>query len=151
MKFIADAMLGRLARWLRLSGYDVIYTNEMEDGLILRMSREEERIILTRDKGLYEKALRNNAQAVLLKSNDFAERIRQLQKELGVVIQDKPDLARCPVCNSEIEKISKKDVGSGVPEGITEQIDEFWRCTGCKKIYWQGGHWKNISSFVEKL
>ncbi len=151
MKFIADAMLGRLTRWLRLSGYDVLYTDDMEDGLILRISREEGRIILTRDKGLYEKAKRNNAQAFLLTTNDFAERIRQLQKELGVVIQDDPKVSRCPVCNGEIEKIPKEEVGPEAPEGITEQIDEFWRCIECKKIYWQGGHWKNISSFVEKL
>ncbi|MFQ5975300.1 MAG: DUF5615 family PIN-like protein [Candidatus Hydrothermarchaeales archaeon] len=151
MKFIADAMLGRLARWLRLSGYDVQYTNDMENGLVLRISREEGRIILTRDKGLYEKAIRNNTQAVLLKSNDFTDRIRQLQKELGVIIQDNPKLARCPVCNGVIAQIQKKEVGFEVPPKILEQVDEFWKCTECEKIYWHGGHWKNISSFVEKL
>lgn len=151
MKFIADAMLGRTARWLRLSGYDVIYDTELNESMALRISREEGRTILTRDKDLYEKAKRNNTKALLLKNNDFTERIREIQKQLGVIIQDNPKLARCPECNGEIETIQKIEVGPEVPPKVTEHTDQFWRCTQCKKIYWQGGHWKNISSFVKKL
>lgn len=151
MKFIADTMLGRLTRWLRLSGYDVIYVNDMEDGRILRIAREEGRMILTRDKGLYDKALRGNAPAILLKSNDFAERIRQLQKEVGVVIQDTPRFARCPICNGEVIKVDKGEVESKTPKKVFERLEEFWKCESCGKVYWQGGHWKNISDFVENL
>ncbi|MFQ6135605.1 MAG: DUF5615 family PIN-like protein [Candidatus Hydrothermarchaeales archaeon] len=151
MKFIADTMLGRLTRWLRLSGYDVIYVNDMEDGRILRIAREEGRMILTRDKGLYDKALRANAPVILLKSNDFAERIRQLQKEVGVVIQDTPRFARCPICNGEVIKVDKGEVELKTPKKVFERLEEFWKCESCGKVYWQGGHWKNISDFVENL
>jgi hypothetical protein len=142
-------MLGRLSRWLRLSGYDVLYDKEFEDAEI--MQRGKDRVILTRDKKLFTKARKAGLEVKLLFNDDLVGQLKQLKREVGIELQDTPRFSRCPVCNSNVEKVEKSEVKDEVPEKVFEHVAEFWHCRGCKKIYWHGGHWGNIEKTVKEI
>lgn len=151
MKFIADSMLGRLCRWLRMSGYDVLYSEEIEDDEILELAKAEGRIILTSDKALYQRALKKGLIASLLKNDDLIQDLKQMEREHNITIKDSPVMSKCPLCNSDVKKVEKGEVRGQVPEGVFNSADEFWMCRDCKKVYWEGGHWINIKEVVKKL
>jgi hypothetical protein len=151
MKFITDSMLGRLARWLRLSGYDVLYSEKLRDEDILELAVEEGRIVLTRDKKLKVKADVRGVDAALVISNDLVEQLRQLAIERSIDIKGTPVNARCPLCNSTIKIVAKNEVAQRVPENVLREVEEFWKCVTCGKIYWHGGHWKKIKEIAERI
>ncbi|AFK22330.1 Mut7-C RNAse domain-containing protein [Pyrococcus sp. ST04] len=143
MKFIADMMLGRLARWLRLYGYDTLYGIK-EDEEIVKIARKDGRIILTRDSGLVERAKKLGVKAILIMSNSLEEQIRQLMDE-GVEFGELfPENARCPKCNGVIVRVKKEDVAGKVPPKVYEAYDEFYMCTNCGQIYWPGRQWREM-------
>jgi hypothetical protein len=151
MKFIADSMLGRLTRWLRLSGYDVLYRNDITDTKIIEMAKSEKRVLLSRDKTLCRKAQRMDVKTSLILSSEIMQQLKQVIKEWGIEIYDTPVFSRCPMCNSKIEKAEKDKVKDKVPETVFFATNEFWRCNRCGKVYWHGGHWRNIKEMVERL
>jgi uncharacterized protein with PIN domain len=150
VKFIADMMLGRLARWLRLYGYDTLY-GIVDDDEIIRKALEESRVILTRDSGLTERARAKGAVVFLLSSNSLEEQVEEL-KRFGVEFRELfPANARCPKCNGPIERISKEDVKGKVPESVYERYDEFYMCKNCGQIYWPGRQWKEMLKVDRRL
>ena len=145
-KLIADMMLGRLARWLRLYGYDTVY-GVKDDDRIIEVAKKENRIILTRDEELAKKA-RN---VILIRSNKFEEQIKQLM-ELGFTFNELfPENARCPKCNGLINEIPKGKIKDRVPPGVYEKYNEFYICTECGQIYWPGRQWREIVKIDKKL
>ncbi len=144
-------MLGRLTRWLRLSGYDVFYADGLEDEEILAKARAEGRIICTRDKRLAEKARHVEVPCVRIESTGLLEQLRQLKSELAIVVRDEPVDARCPMCNSQITRVARDEIAGKVPDTVLAEVDDFWACGGCGKVYWRGGHWKRIREMVERL
>ena len=145
MRFIADTMLGKLSRWLRLMGYDVHYKVDFEDGDIIANAKD--RTILTRDRALFKRAKSEGLSALLIRSTDIKDQLLQLKEEVGIELQDTPEFARCPLCNGEVESIEKEKVKGKVPPKVFENL-EFWVCKNCQNIYWEGGHWKNIKETV---
>jgi hypothetical protein len=136
MRFAADSMLGKLARWLRLSGYDVTYLSEgLNDREILDLAAGEGRILLTRDSQLHRSAEKRWIKAVLIESNHLVKQLRQLVRCAGVKLQEAPLFSRCPLCNGEIAQAE---------EGL-------WRCAECGKVYWEGRHWENIRRTIEEV
>jgi len=153
VKFLTDRMLGRLTRWLRISGYDTVSISELdaddEDSFMLENMRD--RILVTKDKSLYQKCLKNNRKAILIKSNSIEDQMRELMA-LGIKFQIVMD--RCSICNTPIRKpteLEAKEVlrREGLPEDMLEM--DLWYCEKCKKLYWMGGHWKNMSRFLRKV
>ncbi|WP_054840063.1 Mut7-C RNAse domain-containing protein [Thermococcus sp. JCM 11816] len=152
MKFIADMMLGRLARWLRLYGYDTLY-GIVEDEVIIRKALEDDRIILTRDSGLAERArTAGGARVFLLSSNSLEGQVEELKK-LGVEFRELfPANARCPPkCNGLIVRIPKEEVKGKVPESVYERYEEFYVCKNCGQIYWPGRQWREMLRIDRKL
>lgn len=150
MKFIADMMLGRLARWLRLYGYDTLY-GIVEDEVIIRKAFEDDRIILTRDSGLAERARTAGARVFLLSSNSLEGQVEELKK-LGVEFRELfPANARCPKCNGLIVRIPKEEVKGKVPESVYERYEEFYVCKNCGQIYWPGRQWREMLRIDRKL
>lgn len=138
-------MLGRLARWLRLIGYDTLYFPHIEDSLILKISREENRTLLTRDTRLVK--VRGLKDFLLLNENDTFKQLKSVivtfrlktgyeQKNSEGAVH----LSRCPVCNSLLDSIQKGKVKKSVPEYVYNTSDVFLQCSGCKKLYWEGTH-----------
>lgn len=138
-RFAADEMLGSLARWLRIMGYDTTYEKDRGDDEILRSSKEEGRVLLTRDEEL---AARGAPSSLYILSDDLDQQLRQVADAFGLVADE--GMVRCTVCNGELELMPKEQLAGQVPEGALENHQEFFKCRGCGKVYWKGSHWNNI-------
>jgi len=150
MKFVVDGMLGKLARWLRMLGYDTKYFNDMDDDEILKVAYEEKRILLTRDYQFFKKASILGVKAVFVDGETHAERLAELSRELNIRLEININESRCPKCNAKIKPISKEEVRNRVHKSTYKTYDEFWICTGCNQIYWKGSHWRKIKSTLNK-
>ncbi|MEM0449210.1 MAG: Mut7-C RNAse domain-containing protein [Methanomassiliicoccales archaeon] len=138
-KFLADGMLGSLARWLRMMGYDTTYYSVLEDDELLKMAKEQGRLLLTRDQDL---AARGGRYAILITEENLEEQLLQLVHELG--LRTDLEMSRCTECNGALESVSKEEVKGRVPQRTLQLQDQFHRCLSCGKIYWKGTHWANI-------
>ncbi|MGE5173533.1 MAG: Mut7-C RNAse domain-containing protein [Betaproteobacteria bacterium] len=137
MKFIADVMLGRLAKRMRLLGFDVLYDRTLSDNEILRLSLEQGRVILTRDTELAARPLAANN--VFVKSDDVQDQIRQV---LATLPSDEspPPLTRCSECNHPLNAVAKQEIRDSVPHYVYDKYDAFLRCSSCRRVYWRGTH-----------
>ncbi|BEP17130.1 hypothetical protein PYJP_04820 [Pyrofollis japonicus] len=146
-KFIVDSMLGSLARWLRMLGYDTLYAKNWHDSRILEEAEKSGRILVTRDRGLYRRALRRGIEAVLVYEN-VVESLAKLHRVYGIRLEIDPNKSRCPLCNAPLRRVSKEEVRGRVPPRVFEAYEEFWVCTGCGQVYWRGGHWRGINEIL---
>lgn len=149
VKFLVDEMLGTVAKWLRIMGFDAEYAKDMEDEEIMETAPRDGRIILTRDRELVERATKRGINAIYLPD-------AELKKDLRRIIDRYPPnrekfMSRCMVCNSELISVDKERVKGKVPEGVYERHKNFWYCRNCDKYYWKGTHWKKIEEFIDFL
>ena len=141
MKFIADVMLGKLAKRMRLLGFDVLYDQTLDDNEIIHLSLEQNRIILTRDTELAGRPLAANR--VFIIHNAVKDQLRQVIDTFG--IESFPgSLTRCSVCNDILLPIAKQDVKDIVPEYVYGKYGVFFRCVSCGRVYWEGTHVENM-------
>ena len=134
-EFVADVMVGKLARWLRILGYDVLYSNRFEDDEILHIARSENRIVLTRDVELHQRGL---GQSVLIANDDYNEQIRQVISECG--LHKFAVLSRCAECNTPLAEADKESVFLKIPPYVYLTHDQFALCPTCDRVYWHGTH-----------
>ena len=150
MKFLCDQMLGTLAKWLRIYGFDTYFANsQIDDEVLIKIAKKEDRILITRDKELVQKARRENIKTILLKNTDIDEQIVDVLKDKN--FDEKLLLSRCILCNSEIHEIKKEDIKDKVPIKVFENNDKFWFCEKCKKVYWRGTHYDNMVEKIKNL
>ncbi len=158
MHFLVDAMLGNLARWLRLFGYDTLYANDLinpgEEGLsdsdLGRVAQEQGRILITRDKEFAKRT----PNSIYVPGTDNTANLKIVQQSLNIQLSFNQDLARCSNCNGSLMKITdKKTIENLVPVKTFARYDEYWECSNpnCKKIYWQGSHFEDIRTLEEQL
>ncbi len=156
MKFVADGMLGKLARWLRLAGHDVTYIGDLrvpaneQDDVLLERAKLQRRVLLTCDLGLHRRAKRAGIRSAYVESNDVVRQLVEVSKRCGQKIEIKPENSRCPVCNGSLKLASKDDVKNLVPATVLKAQREFWRCGKCGKTYWHGTHWKTILEMASR-
>lgn len=146
MNFLADHMLGKLARWLRFLGFDTVYPEVLPDDALIELAKREKRILLTRDKGLADT---KEVQALYITSEDVNEQIVQVMQEFKLIPND--ILSRCSLCNTLLIEVSKEDMEGKVPEKVYEMQERFWSCKGCGKYYWPGTHYENILKKLHML
>ena len=150
MKFLCDQMLGTLAKWLRIYGFDTFFANsEIDDKKLLEISKKENRILLSRDKTLIQIARRENLKTIEIKSTNIDEQITAILGDTK--IDKKKVLSRCILCNSEVAEIKKENVKGKVPEKVLRNNEKFWFCKKCSKIYWKGSHYENMFEKIKKL
>jgi uncharacterized protein with PIN domain len=137
MKFIADVMLGRLAKRLRLRGFDVLYDRTLNDNEIIRLSLEQDRVILTRDKALSDRPLAKNH--LFINSDLVQEQGEQVLSSFPLDMNIIP-LTRCSECNEPLDRIEREEARDLVPLHVYENKNLFLRCPRCKRIYWHGTH-----------
>lgn len=149
IRFAADSMLGRLAKALRMLGYDVTYDPFVEDQALVRQARTDVRVLLTRDTGMLRR--RDLPRHVFVQSDHVAEQLAQVARELGLKLDKHAALSRCIVCNAALEVASPESVRDQVPPYVYATQTEFARCPGCGRIYWRGTHVERMQRKIEAL
>ncbi len=148
MKFILTRELGRLAKWLRILGFDTVYYNQDNASTLIIQALRDERIILTRNQRLPKSA---GIKIVLIKN----EKIKQQVAEILTTLQIKPEsgkmFSRCILCNTGLVDIAREEVKDRVPEYVFKTQERFITCPECKRIYWRGTHWGNVHKMLAEL
>ncbi len=142
-------MLGTLAKWLRILGYDTAYDNRINDDEIVYRCVQEARIALTRDARLTERRLLRGA--LLIESTEIGAQLRQVLGFLGREIDPARLLTRCVECNSVLESVSAESIETRVPEYVFRTHRDFKQCPSCRRIYWGGTHRDAIQRRLRKL
>jgi uncharacterized protein len=147
-RFVADVMLGRLAKWLRIAGFDVQYSNRFTDDELVDLSNRDGRVLLSRDTRLLVR--RSVQRFVFLESEKIEDQIRQVFHSVGTA--SLPGLlTRCLRCNQLLTEISPEEVRDRVPPYVFRTQTSFKYCPRCHKIYWAGTHRQSVIRTIEKL
>lgn len=146
--FVADVMLGRLAKWLRIAGFDVLYSNRFSDDELVALSRNEGRILLSRDTRLLIR--KSVQQFIFLESEKVQEQMRQIF-EATHTVRLPGILTRCLECNEILAEISREQVRDKVPPYVFQTQPNFKYCRHCQKIFWGGTHRQAVLRTLEKL
>ncbi|MDW5561594.1 MAG: Mut7-C RNAse domain-containing protein [Methanomassiliicoccus sp.] len=145
-RFLADEMLGTLARWLRMLGYDTEYVRDLLDREVLELARAEDRIILTRDRQLAERA---GNTGLLITGDDLDDQLEQVVRTFA--LSNERSMTRCTVCNGRLVLADPQEVAEKVPERVLAFRKEFYLCPRCGQIYWKGTHWDDIKRRIGRV
>jgi uncharacterized protein with PIN domain len=146
IRFLADSMLGTLAKWLRILGYDTLYSPKLTDLEAVRLARCEGRVLLTRDTGLLR---RKGFRALFIQSEVLEEQLAQVLREFG--LRSDNSFSRCPVCNAVLEDVPKSEAWGQVPPFVFHTQESFRLCPECNRFYWRGTHWQKMRAQLDKL
>jgi len=142
MKFIADRMLGKLAKLLRIRGFNVLYSNRIDFDELIRVAGEEKRIILTRNTLI--KKIEGNYGYLFITDDDPKRQLKEIITNLDLDINTKGVFTRCIVCNYDLIKIKREDLVGRVPDYVFETHKDFSFCGKCDRIFWKGTHYENV-------
>lgn len=148
---VLDSMLGKTARWLRVLGYSVYYDPSAPDSELVRIAREEGCVLVTRDRGLRDRAEKEGIRVVYLELDSNEEILRYLSRELGIRLSIDLSKTRCPKCNGELRRAGKREVEGLVEGRVLERYDELFLCENCGAIYWPGKQFRSMKAILERL
>ncbi|MEM4406327.1 MAG: Mut7-C RNAse domain-containing protein [Candidatus Methanomethylicaceae archaeon] len=146
MRFVVDVMLGKLARWLRLLGYDTIYDQSYNDEALLKLSKSENRILITRDVELFKRASKEGISSLLIHSTDLMGALSEISPLIKDSFIDSIG-TRCTICNTPLVEADR----SKIPSEEIPNIGPLWSCPRCGKVYWHGSHWKGIEERIKNI
>lgn len=150
--FLVDAMLGDIARKLRIFGYDTLYMKDTSDSSVLEMALQENRIILTRDKEFFKRVVKTGAEGVLMEQYDQIDNIAYTLLKYSIrSLSFNPRIARCSRCNGILTLRKASDFEGGIPNKILEIHHNFFQCSDCNKIYWEGNHVSRLHLLAQKI
>jgi uncharacterized protein with PIN domain len=148
LKFILDQNLGKLARKLRMMGFDALFYQGRDNQYFIRKAMEEKRVLLTRSKNLLKN--KNISHGFWVRSDDPDRQIKEIYDRFEIRTLSKPFI-RCTCCNCLVRAVPKHKIINNIPEKTAVHFDEFWQCTGCKKIYWRGSHFQKMLLQIDLL
>ena len=147
-RFVADAMLGSLARKLRIFGFDTAYFARGDDLELESLARKERRVILTSDRGLFARSKGRGTVVILVEGKTDRARLRSVAEQAGLGTDLRLGAgraSRCAVCNGELELLGRKEaIASKVPPKVLASHRLFFRCRSCSRCYWRGRHWDRL-------
>jgi len=146
VRFVADGHLGRLARFLRLLGFDTLYGNDVADPELVRISTTDRRIVLTRDVGLLKRSA--VAYGYYVRATDPRAQMTEVVGRFHITDKIDP-FTRCVACNGVLAPVAKEEIADRLPPGTRRQIDEFRICSSCGKLYWRGAHYTELLRIAE--
>jgi uncharacterized protein with PIN domain len=150
VRFLADSNVGRLARWLRVLGYDAAFEPRLSDGLLVFRALREGRVLLTRDVELTRRRLITTGQveAVLLTGDQVQDQLRQVRQELD--LDDGAAMSRCLECNVPLQPRDPAAVAHRVPPYVRATQRRFSECPRCARVYWPGTHWERMRAQLQR-
>jgi uncharacterized protein len=147
-KFVLDVHLGRLAGYLRMLGFDTLYDNRSTDPELVKISVEQGRVLLTRDRGLLKHSL--VTRGYWLRETDSRRQVVEVVRRFDLARSLSP-FTRCLVCNGMLATVAKAEVEKLVPQRVLEWCNEFQRCSDCERVYWKGSHYRRMGLWIEQL
>jgi uncharacterized protein with PIN domain len=148
-KFIADAMLGKLSKWLRILGFDTLYYRNKEDNKLLELAMEENRQILTRKTSLKtRKDIKSHL--LFINENEPLKQLKEVIEHYKVTINPYNVFTLCLICNQKLEELPAVLAKDRVPEYVANTEKNFYICPHCKKIFWRGTHYKNMLNRIKE-
>ena len=148
-QFVVDCMLGRLARWLRILGFDTWYFREIDDRELLKLHAESGRVLLTRDTHLVQ--CRGVGGHVLVRSDGWEDQLRQVVVALSLDVCPERMLTRCLLCNLPLENLAPEEAYGRIPDHVAASTSAFRGCRSCDKVYWAGTHRKRMEEVLSRL
>lgn len=146
--FAADSMLGTLAKWMRLLGYDCFYERDITDERLLEIARAQGRVVLTRDRAVTRRLQRS----VPVPFAELDDQLLAVFDAVGLDFPTEIPCTRCSVCNAPLVAIGQADLGKAeVPERVRAGYSEFYRCPNCRRVYWPGTHYDSMTRRLETL
>jgi uncharacterized protein with PIN domain len=147
-RFVADSMLGRLAKWLRAFGFDVFYDPLLSDHEVIARARERGAVALTRDTRFPEPA---DVRVLLIGSDYISEQLAQVVRDIPLRMAEARPLTRCTVCNEPLAPATRDEVWERVPPFVYLTNETYARCPGCERVYWEGTHGPRIRTELTRL
>ena len=148
MRFVADCMLGKLAKWLKILGFDTAYFSKIEDEDLLIFAQSESRVLLTRDNELIEKS--GKISALFINSEKWSEQIQQVLDEYNLKGKTKPN-SRCIECNTVLKNLPKERAKNLVTPFIYKNANDFSLCPECGRVFWKGTHHRNMEEKIIRI
>jgi len=151
LKFIVDNNVGKLAKWLRIMGYDTLFFNGSNDSRMVAIALAEERVILTRDTQIMKRRVVTSGrlQAILIQTDEPERQMYQVIDSLLLDCQSKP-FTMCLECNQPLMEKSKQQVKDLVPPYVFQTQNQYMECPKCHRIYWRGTHWQRMTEKLKK-
>jgi len=148
MKFAVDKMLGRLAKWLRILGYDTLFDPYVSSATIAQQAKEGHRVFITRDTKLTKHS--DTHDYFIVQSENYREQLREVVAHFKLDISSHL-FTRCTICNAKILPVKKEAVMDRIPEKSASNFDEFYQCPQCKRVYWGGTHTQNTEKCLREI
>ena len=152
IKFIVDNNVGKLAKWLRVLGYDTLFINPIADDELVRIALSEGRIILTKDTQILRRrvAMTGQVRVIYVESDSIREQLRQVIEALEL---DHRSLrfSRCLECNEPLIRQEREQVRNRVPSYVYQTQAQYMSCPRCGRIYWRGTHWSRMKGEIERV
>lgn len=146
-RFVLDTHLGRLARYLRMLGFDTLYRNDYNDAELARLASVEHRILLTRDPGLLKRSVVTHG--YWIRASDPQRQAREVVERFDLFAAIVP-FARCLRCNTRLQSVHKEDILDRLPPMTQGVYDEFHFCPSCDRIYWKGSHYRRMLQLIAR-
>ena len=152
MKFIVDSNVGRLARWLRIAGFDTLFINDLDDNRLVRIALQEDRALLTKDTQILKRrvAVTGRLKVLLIEGEEVKGQLRQVVKAFNLTNEVKP-FTICLECNKPLVPREKAEVEGLVPPYVFRTQTQYMQCTECQRIYWRGTHWERMSTELGRI
>jgi uncharacterized protein with PIN domain len=148
MKFLVDGMVGRLATWLRILGADARDWPHASDDELRRAAIEEDRVLLTRDNGLFNRLPEKNR--FFVHYQKYPDQIKEVLLAFSGLLNLESVFTRCTICNVPLNEVDPPSLPQ-VPADVYEREKRFWRCPSCGKFFWRGSHYDKVRTFLEEL
>ena len=152
IKFVVDINAGKLARWLRVIGYDTLLFTELDDSQMIRIALGQDRIILTKDRQVLKRRVitSGKVKAILIRGENPKDQLQQVVKTLDLDYHFKP-FTLCLECNNLLIQKNREEVKDSVPPYVYKTQEAFMECPSCHRVYWQGTHWQAMNQELGKF
>lgn len=152
MRFLVDSNVGRLARWLRVAGFDTLFVKGIDDNRLVRIALDGGRVLLTRDTQIFKRRLVTSGRlkAVLIENDEVRAQLLQVLATLSLAGELRP-FSLCIECNEPLVHRKREEIGELVPPYVFQTQTQFMQCPGCQRVYWRGTHWERMSKELDMI